>query len=128
MAQGARRLTRAEAERNLIALDFAIFEVLPDEGTTLGYHPLYKSAKQVRHELNTALPEGAPQLGPTDLHGRLRALNQVRLIVPVSARSLAGRVDGYQRSNRAKALLGEAVRRGTYTPMNAVEQEGGELR
>lgn len=116
------RLTRSDVERQLSLLDFAIFDALPDEGGMLGYHPLYKTVKQLRHELNAALPEGAPQLTTGELAARMRTLNQVGgLVVPVSARSLSGKIDGYQRTSYSRGLLEAAKMEGRYTPVGLVQ-------
>jgi hypothetical protein len=93
------------AESAFGPLDWAIFEHLPDEGSVLGYHELFKSAKQVLKELNADVPNGASKLTMSELSTRLRVLRLSGHAVAVT--SLSGHVAGWQRSNRAIALLGK---------------------
>ena len=101
------KLTPEVVEANLGILDYAIFDHLPDEGTVLGYHPLYKSARQLLHELNEALPDGAPLLKMPELNTRLRSLHAGGLVLPVAAKNLTGKTDGWQRRRRAANLLAD---------------------
>jgi hypothetical protein len=90
-------------EANLAPIDFAIFAALPDEGSHLGYHPLYKTAKQVTADLNKDMPPDAPKLRTSEVATRIRVMHLAKLVVPV--RALAGSILGWQRPPRAKELL-----------------------
>jgi hypothetical protein len=91
------------AEAAFGPLDWAIFERLPDEGSVLGYHQLFKSAKQVLKELNADVEDGAPKLSMPELSTRMRVLRLSGHLVAVT--NLAGGVAGWQRSRRAMVLL-----------------------
>jgi hypothetical protein len=91
------------AEAAFGPLDWAIFERLPDEGSVLGYHELYKTANKVLKELNADLEPGAPKLTMSELSTRMRVLRLSGHLVAVT--KLAGNIAGWQRSKRAIALL-----------------------
>src|ERR1700690_3774911 len=98
---GDQRLSSEAIEANLGDLDYAIFAALPDEEAKLGYHPLFKSAKHLLGELNAPLAAGVPPIKMGELNGRLRSLAVAGLAAPIS-KSLSGRVDGWQRTAKAK--------------------------
>ncbi len=125
----ARALTPAVVEANLQDIDYAIFERLPEEGSKLGYHPLFKSAKRLTEELNAAVPPEA-RLTVGNVSARLRGLLIGGLTVSVSI-ALSGKVDGWQRTARATQLLEEkqqeepnnSTGQGTDAPKEPTEKE-----
>jgi hypothetical protein len=90
-------------EANLGPLDFAIFEALPDQGSMLGYHELFVSIRHLTHQLNAGQPDGVPPLATSTVGTRVRVLRMGGLAHAVL--SLAGNVEGWQRTPRAKELL-----------------------
>jgi hypothetical protein len=99
------RLSVQSVEENLTALDYAIFKLLPDEGSTLGFHPLKVSVQSLAKQLTVMQPPEAPAIQAHPLARRLTTLQGAKLIVPV--RNLSGRPEGWQRTNRAAELLNE---------------------
>ena len=91
------------AEERLQPFDFAIMEHLPEEGTVLGYHPLFKTARRLLTELNDGLPADVPKIRIGHLNGRLRVLRQIGIVTPVL--KLTGHIDGWQRTLHATDLL-----------------------
>lgn len=98
------KLSPEKVEKFLTDFDFAIFRILPDEGSKLGFHPQIKSAKQITHELNLALPPEAPRVQVSEVSARLRSLKMGGFVVDVVV-NLSGRIGGWQRTPRARAKV-----------------------
>ena len=79
----------------------AVLYILPNEGEKLGYHPIVRSVKLVRDELNKPLPSNIPPLTSPDVSTAVRQLNLAGLAKPVKS---GGNVLGWQRT-RAGAML-----------------------
>ncbi len=107
------RITPEEIEASLADLDYAIFERLPEEGKMLGYHPMFVSTRYLADELNDALPEGTPReafLTVGQLGSRMTLLVRAKFVVPVYLGLHRRKIDGWQRTEKAKEFLDRRAR------------------
>ena len=102
------RIKPEDVESRLADLDYAIFERLPEVGQKLGYHPMIKSVRKLRDELNEGLPPEA-RLSSGAVTVRLRMLRIGGLTEPVTT-GFSDKPDGWQRTLRASELLAEMRR------------------
>lgn len=85
-------------------LDFhrALLVQMPLVGSKLGYHPLAKSARQLREELNKPLPAYIPKSSAGEINGGLRALKFLGLAAEI--RLTSGQL-GWQATEDGKTFV-----------------------
>jgi hypothetical protein len=91
----------------LIPLDTAIIETLPDEGATMGYHVRGRQVRAIADALNAKLSaeerDGGGAVRSSIVNGRMRILKHEGYVVDVHVTpSSGGR--GWQRTAKGKAL------------------------